>query len=74
MLSLGFSPCPNDTFIFHALGHGLAAVASDTGSATRGEGHMHMHVRMQYAICNMHMHMQYAIQLQWHMNAHAMCK
>ncbi len=24
MLSLGFSPCPNDTFIFHALVHGLA--------------------------------------------------
>ena len=23
-LSLGFSPCPNDTFIFHALIHGLA--------------------------------------------------
>lgn len=23
MLSLGFSPCPNDTFIFHALVHGL---------------------------------------------------
>lgn len=23
-LSLGFSPCPNDTFIFHALVHGLA--------------------------------------------------
>ena len=22
-LSLGFSPCPNDTFIFHALVHGL---------------------------------------------------
>jgi 1,4-dihydroxy-6-naphthoate synthase len=22
-LSLGFSPCPNDTFIFHALAHGL---------------------------------------------------
>jgi 1,4-dihydroxy-6-naphthoate synthase len=24
-LSLGFSPCPNDTYIFHALVHGLAA-------------------------------------------------
>lgn len=24
-LSLGYSPCPNDTFIFHALVHGLAA-------------------------------------------------
>lgn len=24
-LSLGFSPCPNDTFIFHALVHGLVA-------------------------------------------------
>ncbi len=24
MLSLGFSPCPNDTFIFHALVHGLS--------------------------------------------------
>lgn len=23
MLSLGFSPCPNDTFVFHALVHGL---------------------------------------------------
>jgi 1,4-dihydroxy-6-naphthoate synthase len=23
MLTLGFSPCPNDTFIFHALAHGL---------------------------------------------------
>lgn len=23
-LSIGFSPCPNDTFIFHALTHGLA--------------------------------------------------
>jgi 1,4-dihydroxy-6-naphthoate synthase len=26
-LSLGFSPCPNDTFIFHALVHGLVAGA-----------------------------------------------
>lgn len=26
-LSLGFSPCPNDTFIFHALVHGLVADA-----------------------------------------------
>jgi 1,4-dihydroxy-6-naphthoate synthase len=26
-LSLGFSPCPNDTFIFHALVHGRVAVA-----------------------------------------------
>jgi 1,4-dihydroxy-6-naphthoate synthase len=25
-LSLGFSPCPNDTFIFHALVHGLVEV------------------------------------------------
>ncbi|MEX2582550.1 MAG: 1,4-dihydroxy-6-naphthoate synthase [Gemmatimonadota bacterium] len=25
-LSLGFSPCPNDTFIFHALVHGLVRV------------------------------------------------
>jgi 1,4-dihydroxy-6-naphthoate synthase len=25
-LSLGFSPCPNDTFIFHALVHGLVQV------------------------------------------------
>jgi 1,4-dihydroxy-6-naphthoate synthase len=24
LLSLGYSPCPNDTFIFHALVHGLA--------------------------------------------------
>lgn len=24
MLTIGFSPCPNDTFIFHALAHGLA--------------------------------------------------
>ncbi len=24
-LSLGFSPCPNDTFVFHALVHGLAS-------------------------------------------------
>ncbi len=24
VLSLGYSPCPNDTFIFHALAHGLA--------------------------------------------------
>src|SRR5512135_3759420 len=24
-LTLGFSPCPNDTFIFHALVHGLVA-------------------------------------------------
>ncbi|MCK5230595.1 MAG: hypothetical protein KAR13_10040, partial [Desulfobulbaceae bacterium] len=22
-LSIGFSPCPNDTFIFHGLVHGL---------------------------------------------------
>ncbi len=22
-LSLGYSPCPNDTYIFHALVHGL---------------------------------------------------
>ncbi len=27
MLSLGFSPCPNDTFIFHALTHGLVDTA-----------------------------------------------
>jgi 1,4-dihydroxy-6-naphthoate synthase len=26
MLSLGFSPCPNDTFIFHGLVHGLTGV------------------------------------------------
>ncbi|HSH13386.1 MAG TPA: MqnA/MqnD/SBP family protein, partial [Desulfurivibrionaceae bacterium] len=26
-LTLGYSPCPNDTFIFHGLVHGLAAVA-----------------------------------------------
>jgi 1,4-dihydroxy-6-naphthoate synthase len=26
MLSLGFSPCPNDTFIFHAMTHGLVDV------------------------------------------------
>ena len=26
-LTLGFSPCPNDTFIFHGLVHGLAASA-----------------------------------------------
>ncbi len=25
MLSLGFSPCPNDTFIFHAMTHGLVS-------------------------------------------------
>lgn len=25
MISLGFSPCPNDTFVFHALVHGLVA-------------------------------------------------
>src|SRR5680860_1359416 len=24
-LTLGYSPCPNDTFIFHALTHGLLA-------------------------------------------------
>jgi 1,4-dihydroxy-6-naphthoate synthase len=33
LLSLGFSPCPNDTFIFHALVHGLvpaAGLAFDT--------------------------------------------
>ena len=24
-LSLGFSPCPNDTYIFNALVHGLVA-------------------------------------------------
>ncbi len=29
MLSLGFSPCPNDTFVFHALVHGLVAGAPD---------------------------------------------
>ncbi|HRP45995.1 MAG TPA: 1,4-dihydroxy-6-naphthoate synthase, partial [Trueperaceae bacterium] len=28
-LSLGYSPCPNDTFIFHALTHGLVAGADD---------------------------------------------
>lgn len=28
-LSLGYSPCPNDTFIFHALTHGLVAGAED---------------------------------------------
>jgi 1,4-dihydroxy-6-naphthoate synthase len=28
-LSLGFSPCPNDTFIFHALVHGLVAEAPE---------------------------------------------
>lgn len=28
-LSLGYSPCPNDTFIFHALTHGLLEGASD---------------------------------------------
>jgi 1,4-dihydroxy-6-naphthoate synthase len=34
-LSLGFSPCPNDTFIFHALVHGLAGGASlNLGAAT----------------------------------------
>ncbi|NTV15411.1 MAG: 1,4-dihydroxy-6-naphthoate synthase [Desulfobulbaceae bacterium] len=27
LLSLGYSPCPNDTFIFHGLVHGLAAAA-----------------------------------------------
>lgn len=27
LLTLGFSPCPNDTFIFHGLVHGLAAAA-----------------------------------------------
>ena len=33
-LSLGFSPCPNDTFIFHALVHGQAGVESpDFGEA-----------------------------------------
>lgn len=26
-LSLGYSPCPNDTFIFHALSHGLVDVS-----------------------------------------------
>ncbi|HSH13116.1 MAG TPA: 1,4-dihydroxy-6-naphthoate synthase [Desulfurivibrionaceae bacterium] len=26
-LTIGYSPCPNDTFIFHGLVHGLAAVA-----------------------------------------------
>ena len=30
-LSLGFSPCPNDTFVFHALVHGLASeIGRDT--------------------------------------------
>ncbi len=28
-LSLGYSPCPNDTFIFHALTHGLIEAAAD---------------------------------------------
>ncbi len=28
-ISLGFSPCPNDTFIFHALVHGLVADCPD---------------------------------------------
>jgi 1,4-dihydroxy-6-naphthoate synthase len=28
-LSLGYSPCPNDTFIFHALTHGLIESAAD---------------------------------------------
>lgn len=28
-LSLGFSPCPNDTFVFHALVHGLVPHAPD---------------------------------------------
>jgi len=27
MLSIGFSPCPNDTFIFHGLVHGLTGAA-----------------------------------------------
>ncbi len=26
-LTLGYSPCPNDTFIFHALVHGLVPTA-----------------------------------------------
>lgn len=29
-LTLGYSPCPNDTFIFHGLVHGLAAAAGMT--------------------------------------------
>jgi 1,4-dihydroxy-6-naphthoate synthase len=29
-LELGYSPCPNDTFIFHALTHGLVEVADVT--------------------------------------------
>jgi 1,4-dihydroxy-6-naphthoate synthase len=29
MLSLAFSPCPNDTFVFHALVHGLVPGAPD---------------------------------------------
>ena len=34
-LSLGFSPCPNDTFIFHALVHGQACAESpDFAAAT----------------------------------------
>ena len=32
-LTLGFSPCPNDTFVFHALVHGL--VASELEFSTR---------------------------------------
>ena len=35
-LSLGFSPCPNDTFIFHALVHGLVS-ASGLGFRERLE-------------------------------------
>ena len=34
MLTLGFSPCPNDTFIFHALVHGLAESDCDADFAT----------------------------------------
>src|SRR5215475_1370524 len=29
MLSLAFSPCPNDTFVFHALVHGLVPGAPE---------------------------------------------
>ncbi|MBI5189366.1 MAG: 1,4-dihydroxy-6-naphthoate synthase, partial [Nitrospirae bacterium] len=31
-LSLGYSPCPNDTFIFHALTHGLVDMGGITVS------------------------------------------
>ncbi len=35
MLKLGYSPCPNDTFIFHALAHGLIPLPEEIGLEIR---------------------------------------